>query len=528
MLRKLLALGLSLAVAIGPLSASSTAEDPLDPARDLALPCEAVNTPGLFPRSAQDISHLANVCGFVGTDIEFQSRTLADGSVRDYAFVGTMGAGTRIFDITDPAHPKWAGGYFDPGYQNDVQVRGDLLVLSFDPLAIASPKTSNCLLLKSATSGGSDLVRLHFDAVNGTFTTSLIDCVPTLGGSTTSQNGAHNATIHPSGKYLVMINPRGNGSVDVVDLRGATPFLKWRVVQSASLTHTTCTALAAPARCISTGRAGTWSPHDVSFSRGGDTMYVAAVSNDSVLVDVSRLLDDGLASVIGIAPNNWHPDPGVGPWDVSISHQADTSSDGEVLIVTDERGGGVTETGCNRDGHGIIGGAHFWSLGKVGDGPSGSPSAPARLGAWYYPNPVLEPDPLADALVAIGRTERACTIHVFRPGGNGTAGPGPIQRGYDGVSGLPKRQLVSAHYGAGVWHIDFSGPSSSTDGVAEDWRSTWGNTLAWNVMPGAETWSAKEYKGYIYAGDMARGFDVYRFEKCVGKGCANPRDRPKD
>ncbi len=104
-------------------------------------------------------------------------------------------------------------------------------------------------------------------------------------------------------------------------------------------------------------------------------------------------------------------------------------------------------------------------------------------------------------------------------GGNGTAGPGSIQTGYDGVSSLPRRQLVSAHYGAGVWHIDFSRASSSSDGIAEDPQSTWGNTLGWNVMPGAETWSAKEYKGYIYAGDMARGFDVYQFTPCEGIGC---------
>ena len=38
-------------------------------------------------------------------------------------------------------------------------------------------------------------------------------------------------------------------------------------------------------------------------------------------------------------------------------------------------------------------------------------------------------------------------------------------------------------------------------------------------MPGAETWSAKEYKGYIYTGDMARGFDVYGFTNCEGLGC---------
>jgi hypothetical protein len=38
-------------------------------------------------------------------------------------------------------------------------------------------------------------------------------------------------------------------------------------------------------------------------------------------------------------------------------------------------------------------------------------------------------------------------------------------------------------------------------------------------MPGAETWSAKEYKGFIYTGDMGRGFDVFGFAHCEGAGC---------
>src|SRR5687767_15914833 len=98
----------------------------LDPVSGTALPCESLATPGLLPRSAKDLAHVANVCGFVGTDIEFQSRTAADGTVHDYAFLGTMGGGTRIFDITDPAHPHRAGAYTDPGYQNDVAVRGEI------------------------------------------------------------------------------------------------------------------------------------------------------------------------------------------------------------------------------------------------------------------------------------------------------------------------------------------------------------------------------------------------------------------
>ena len=38
-------------------------------------------------------------------------------------------------------------------------------------------------------------------------------------------------------------------------------------------------------------------------------------------------------------------------------------------------------------------------------------------------------------------------------------------------------------------------------------------------MPGAETWSAKEYKGHIYTGDMTRGMDVFAFTTCDGASC---------
>ncbi len=61
--------------------------------------------------------------------------------------------------------------------------------------------------------------------------------------------------------------------------------------------------------------------------------------------------------------------------------------------------------------------------------------------------------------------------------------------------------------------MDFSRPSRDSDGIAEDPRSTWVNTLGWNVQLGADTWSAKEYKGHIYAGDMIRGFDAYQITR---------------
>jgi hypothetical protein len=485
---------LLLALAIGAGGAIAGADaltgEPLDPVRSMALPCEAVSTPGLVPRSAKNIAHVANVCGFVGTDIEFQSRQAADGTVHDYAFVGSMGAGTRIFDITDPAHPVGAGGYADPGYQNDVQVSGDTLVLGFDSLGV-SGATSACLRQKGTGTGGQtragvDIVRLVFDPETATFQTRLVDCYL----SSLSSAGAHTTTIHPSGDWLT-VNTSFNG-IEVVDIRSAP----------ATLIRTIPETVADDA-------------HDVSFSRDGDTLYSAGLDSTRIL-DVTDI-DNRPATIKATVPNAATPEQGADGQVIQLSHQSDTTSDGKVLVVTDEAGGGITETRCNEGPSGKIGAAHFWNV----------EGAPRKLGSWLYPNPLLAPDPLAPALASIGRTERACTIHVFRNGGNGTAGPGEVAPGFDGVSRLPGRQLVTAHYGAGTWHVDFSGPSSSTDGIAEDPRSTWGNTLGWNVMPGAETWSAKEYKGYVYTGDMTRGFDVFSLTQCEGVGCVvRPTNTP--
>src|SRR4051794_39428268 len=109
----LVVLVVALVASIPALVAIAGDTDPTDPARNLALPCELVSQPGLVARTSRDIFHVANVCGFVGTDVELQSRRALDGTVHDYAFVGTMGAGLRIFDVTDPNVPKRAGGYVD-------------------------------------------------------------------------------------------------------------------------------------------------------------------------------------------------------------------------------------------------------------------------------------------------------------------------------------------------------------------------------------------------------------------------------
>jgi hypothetical protein len=522
-MRKLVAVLASALCAGGAIAAVAIAQgdDATDPARNVALPCEAVSAESAqVPRAAKNFAHVANVCELVGTDMEFQSRRTANGNVHDYAFVGTMGAGFRIFDVTDPARPIHVGGYADPGWQNDIQVRGNVAVATFDGVSGEDSSGSTCLKAKGAGGQGVDIYRLAFAADDGRFDVSLATCVANPPG------GAHNSTLSPNGKWLAISNCCSDWAVDVVDLRNLADdkaVHRYRLIDEGRADATRCPSGAA-FKCIviklPNGKSarGLWRPHDVHFSRDGSTMYVAAI-NSTWVVNVAEVLK-GNVKPLAMIPNITE-DGGIdNPENVSISHQADVTPDGKILVVSDERGGGLSELGCNTGAGGVIGGLHFFALGEV-NGVSktqnASPKNPVKLGDYFTPNPAMTYDPLAAALP---RTERGCTIHVFRIGGNGTSSPGENADGFGGVSGLSNRRLVSAHYGAGTWHIDIAGPSSSTDGIAEDPRSTWGNTKGWIVMPGADTWSAKEYKGRVYAGDMARGFDVFRFDDCAGAACA--------
>jgi hypothetical protein len=511
----LAALVVALVASVPILGAVANDTDPTDPVRNLALPCENVSTPGLVARTNKDIFHVANVCGFVGTDMELQSRKDLSGRVHDYAFVGTMGAGFRIYDVTEPTMPVRAGGYLDSGWQNDVQVAGDIVVSTFDGVSGEDSSASTCLKTRypNASGQGVDIFRLDYNELTAKFETNLLTCVANPPG------GAHNSTLHPGASWLAISNPSSDWAVDVVDLRNASAgeaVHRYRLIDESRQASAGRCPSGASFTCVvvkrpdGTSAAGLWRPHDVHFSRDGRTMYVAAI-NSTFIVDVRGVLS-GQVRTIAVIPNRVNDDTN-DPNNISISHQADVTPDGKLLVVTDEAGGGLNNTACNETADGLIGALHFYALAPISGvaaSQGAKPAAPKKLGFYVNPNPTRAPDPLGPVIAGLPRAERGCTVHVFRIGGNGTASPGESASGFGGVSTLPSRQLTTAWYGAGVWRVDFSGPPRSDDGIAEDSRTTWGNTLGWNVMPGADTWSAKEYKGHVYAGDMLRGFDVYR------------------
>jgi hypothetical protein len=559
-------------VALGGAASAPAHDDPLDPARNTPGPCDGVTVPGeaLITRSAKNIEHLVNRCGIVGVEVEFQSRRDVLGRTRDYAFLTTMGQGLRIYDITNPQLPVFAGAWQSAGWQFDLQIRGNLGAVSFDGLFNEGSTASDCLKTRFPGSNdqGDDILRFVFSpvaaamapfggvALSPHFIVENPTCIAVPPG------GAHNSTINPRGTWMAISNP-SDWSADVVDLRPVTtgesrtnvrpgdlaaegrfPVHRYRLIDATRRTSGRCeerTQPPGPVTCIvmrtpqGAAAAGLWRPHDIFFSRDGRTMYVAAI-NATWIVDVSNVLGASCTPnshpagavcppidvrTIAIIPNA-DPTSSDPSHQIEISHQADITPDGKILAVGDEKGGGLSNTECNTQPLGRIGGLHFFALGEI-DGVArsrgASPSRPKKLGVWIYPNPSVGPDPAQEAIDASNsrralsaqqRTERACTVHVFRIGGNGTASPGPIAPGFDGVSRLPGRQLASGHYGAGVWWIDFSRPPR--DPFDEDPRTTWGTTLGWNVMPTADTWSGKEYKRHVYASDMTRGFDVFRLD----------------
>jgi uncharacterized repeat protein (TIGR01451 family) len=504
--------------------------DDLDPARPAPLPCEFVQGPGNVSRAARNLTHVANVCGFVATDVEFQSRLRdtpnpTDGNaqeLRDYVFVGTMGAGLRIYDVTNITDGSpttvsitFAGAYFDPGWQGDVQVWGNTASIAFDTLAVGSSGPASLCL---GTSNGTDVIDLNYNSALGIFFPTLKGCV---GGTRT-----HTHTLHPSGEWIAGSTTSTSSGVDVMDLRGPLPVLRYRITSSTA--SATCSVPVGGCLPIPV----TIGPHDIFFSNDGTLMYVASSANGHTdIFDVTDVLNTGVplnqrVEHIARIPNN-QGFPVVSPptrYQVTVSHQSDTSSDGQIIGITDERGGGLSNTACNTGADGVTGGIHYWALhpdeDPQGDGTA-SNSSPERLGSWFYPNPILALDP-TDTAPDIPFTERGCTIHVYRMGGNGTSRPGPAHPAYDGASDLPHRELVAGHYGAGTWWLSFDGPPSSNDEIEEDEFTTWGNTKGFNVMAGADTWSSKEYKGFIFTGDMARGIDVFGFANCGDLGGSIP------
>lgn len=390
------------------------------------------------PEVGENMLFHGQIPGLVGTDIEFQRR-----GDRVFAFVASMTEGFKVLDISDPAHPVVVGLFGSPGWQNDIQVGGNLAILSND--LPPDPRFPSCL--ECGTFEGIELI----DITNPTLPVRIVDLA--------TDGGAHNTTLIESIAYVS--NP-SRDAMDVVDVSDPTsPQVLIRYT-----TEGNCEGSPYPCEVIARGERQ-FAPHDItalSMPDKGHRLYVGAI-DASFILDAN---DPFKVRVVSKIPNG---DPDVSYQNIEIAHQADPSPDGRFLVISDERGGGL-EVGCPG------GGLHIYDITAEAN--------PKKLGVWF-------------ANTTDGEN---CTAHNFRF--------------------LPDRNVLTVGwYTGGTWVLDVAPMAAEGEldnSEARDGQvTTWGRTLGFAILPGAETWAAKsrgltaDGRLFIYTDDMVRGMDVLEF-----------------
>ncbi|MCW2608218.1 MAG: hypothetical protein JWO60_2911 [Frankiales bacterium] len=196
------------------------------------------------------------------------------------------------------------------------------------------------------------------------------------------------------------------------------------------------------------------SSHDVSFNRKGTRGYSAALTETLILDTTKPEAPSILTRIV---------DPAV-----NISHGADITPDETHMYVTDEQAGAAANGVCN------VGGVHVYDITNE--------LVPVKTGFYAF-------NPANSALSTVNNTSGVltCTAHVLDYGPTG-------------------KTFSNAGYAAGVRIVD----TTNRIGVPSE--------LASFTPVDADTWSAKQYKDprFLFANDLARGFDVYEYDAAFG------------
>jgi len=378
----------------------------------------------------------------------------------DYAYVGSYGQGLVIVNISscdDPSQPAKCqpfvqGAYPCSGGQFDVQLSPD----------------ANIAVLSHESSAASKSCHPNEEGV------SIID----------TSNKSNPREI----AFISDDNPDGtNRSDNQVEDGAHNVTLDWPNLYIdqyfATYPRTEIFSLANPGNPTEIGEIdftanGGTGPHDsIPDHRpdGKNLLYAASIQKSDV-VDINDPTKPRVVQTI--------IDPQVG-----ISHGAEPNHDRSLLIVTDEYGGGTGVGACGgqqgdatgatplvpgQAGSGGVGAVHFYRL----DPATGlvQRNGTDKAGIFNIPAEANEPAQVAD--------DAGCTSHVF-------------------WQAPDQSRMTIAWYGRGTRVVDFSDPAKPRQ-------------LGFFVPLGGNTWSAKPHRGFIFAGDIARGLDVlrYRGESC--------------
>lgn len=429
-----------------------------------------------YPTRAYPSSYAATLAN-QGTDLETTTLTV-DGVERDYVVAGSYRNGLQLIDVTDPANPTLTQT-FDCGIaQGDVQIikRGGRTFAAYAVDDISDDALFNSQCYRDAwalrglevppTAGDARVVKDRY----GTFIIDITnphisegtDRVRVVGWASWA-NGSHNVTVSPDGMYLY------NSNQDLVartPVRGQSLF-QIEVFSLADLTE--------PVKVSTVPLNTGLGPHDITFSADGKRAYVAALTHTVVLNTETPAQPYVIGTIV---------DPAI-----SIHHQADPIDlDGRRYLVVSDETAGVIEGAVACPG----GGLHVYDI------TGALEASPVKVGAFYIPetSPALQ-------------THRRCSSHVFKfyP---------------------EQKKMTIAWYGAGVRVLDASGLAGVSAGVSpvagsvgkgiREVGSYYFTQTDSDTLDGSQTWAAKVHRfdadgsAYIFASDLDRGFDVYRYD----------------
>jgi hypothetical protein len=227
---------------------------------------------------------------------------------------------------------------------------------------------------------------------------------------------------------------------------------------------------------------GSTSPHDLIIDHrpdGKDYLYASSGNQTSDVIDVTDPVNPVILQRL--------VDPAV-----DFAHQSEPNHDRSLTLITDEYRGGNEARACGKtrgqDGprdlpndnalgdRNNLGALYFYRTGPDGLVIPDGNGQPSLAGTYNLPLQTGEIDP---ALV------QGCTIHIY-------------------WTAPDENRLVTSFYGRGTRVVDFENPARAKE-------------LGWFIPTGADTWSAKPHNGYIFTGDIARGFDVLRYTGEKGK-----------
>jgi hypothetical protein len=397
-----------------------------------------------------------------GTDIEF-----ARLAGKQYALAGSYRNGMQIVDISRPERARIAAVYDCGVTQGDVQVfkRSDLPGRTFATYTSDTYGDGTSTCYREAAALGFSVLKSNGSGKNGTFILELTDPLnpKTLSFAEVPQ-GSHNQTVHPSGKHMYNSNSdlitSYQPAIEVIDLTDLSA-------------PKTVTELALPVR----PGLGTES-HDITFNKDGSRAYSAALSQGVIIDTRNPAAPQIITSFLDPAINVWHQ---ADPFTLTDA----SGREREFLVVEDEFAGAVGTGQCPNGG--------VWFYEVTGE----LERNPALVG--YYNIDDVRPTTTPDG---------TCTAHVFDV--------------------HEREQLLTiAWYNGGTRVLDLSGLTGITIGGTQI-SGEGVKEIGFARFPSSDTWSAKTPSidartgdFYLYANDIARGLDIWKFEG-AGKKSAKP------